>query len=136
MTAEALVAALPIPQSTVPGWSRDALARRLDHFVREDSRTMEAVEAFRNHDRRHVEQLSADSQADAETLLGNQIAETIALAASAGKLGAFAARSFGAGFGGSVWALVDAPRAGELAKRWTPDAFVALPGPPLIELTS
>ena len=40
-------------------------------------------------------------------LLGNQVPETIALARAALAHGAFAACSFGAGFGGSVWALVE-----------------------------
>ncbi len=124
-----------ISQSTVPGRSGDTLTRRLDHFVREDARTMEAVDAFRRGDQNRLGQLAADSQADAETLLGNQIPETIALAARARKLGAFAARSFGAGFGGSVWALVAADRANEFTRRWTPDAFVAMPGPRLMALT-
>ncbi len=96
---------------------------------------MEAVDAFRRGDQNRLGELAADSQADAETLLGNQIPETIALTARARKLGAFAARSFGAGFGGSVWALVAADRANEFARRWTPDAFVAMPGPRLMDLT-
>jgi galactokinase len=104
--------------------------------VREDFRTIESIAAFRRGDPARVGKLADDSQSDAEIFLGNQIPETIALAASARKLGAFAARSFGAGFGGSVWALVDADRAQDFAHRWTPDAFVAMPGPPLIELTS
>ncbi len=124
-----------IARSTVPGWSSDALMKRFDHFVREDSRTMDAVDAFRCGDESRVGQFAADSQADAEMLLGNQIPETIALAVSARKLGAFAARSFGAGFGGSVWALVEAARAQEFAHEWSPQAFVAMPGPPLTELT-
>jgi len=112
-----------------------ALAHRLLHFVREDFRTIESVDAFRQSDQRRVGKLADDSQSDAEVFLGNQVRETIALAASARKLGAFAARSFGAGFGGSVWALVDADRAEEFARQWSPQAFVAMPGPPLIELT-
>src|SRR2546430_15361358 len=46
------------------------------------------------------------SQHLAERLLGNQIPETIALARAARDLGALASSAFGAGFGGSVWALV------------------------------
>ena len=108
---------------------------RLLHFVREDFRTIESIDAFRQGDQPRIGQLADDSQSDADVCLGNQIAETIALAASARKLGAFAARSFGAGFGGSVWALVEADRAQEFARRWSAQAFVATPGPPLIELT-
>jgi galactokinase len=124
-----------IVDSTPVGPSQEALVHRLLHFVREDSRTVESLDAFRRGDQTRLGELAADSQLDAETLLGNQIPETIALAASARRLGAFAARSFGAGFGGSVWALVDSDHAQEFARRWTPDAFVAMPGPSLIQLT-
>lgn len=124
-----------IARSDMSGWSSEGLVRRLDHFVREDSRTMDAVDAFRRGDRNRVGHFAAESQADAEMLLGNQIPETIALAARARTLGAFAARSFGAGFGGSVWALVDSDHAEEFARQWTADAFVAMPGPALMELT-
>jgi len=113
----------------------EELMERLLHFVREDFRTIESIDAFRQGDQPRIGQLADDSQSDADVFLGNQIPETIALAASARKLGAFAARSFGAGFGGSVWALVEADRAQEFARRWSAQAFVATPGPPLIELT-
>ena len=113
----------------------EELMQRLLHFVREDFRTIESIDAFRQGDQPRIGQLADDSQSDADVFLGNQIPETIALAASARKLGAFAARSFGAGFGGSVWALVEADRAQEFARRWSAQAFVATPGPPLIELT-
>jgi galactokinase len=125
-----------ITQAKMTLSDEQALVHRLLHFVREDFRTIESIDAFRRGDHAGVGKLAADSQSDAETFLGNQIPETIALAASARKLGAFAARSFGAGFGGSVWALVDADRAQDFAHRWAPDAFVAMPGPPLLELTS
>ena len=59
--------------------------------------------------------------------------ETIALARAARSLGAFAACSFGAGFGGSVWALVEGDAAG-FAARWQPGAFVARPAPPVTAL--
>jgi galactokinase len=58
------------------------------------------------------------SQARAERLLENQIDETIELARSARELGAVAASAFGAGFGGSVWALVRADSAREFLHRW------------------
>ncbi|MEZ4558498.1 MAG: hypothetical protein R2854_19060 [Caldilineaceae bacterium] len=46
------------------------------------------------------------SQQQGAALLGNQVPETIALAELATALGATGASAFGAGFGGSVWALV------------------------------
>ena len=52
----------------------------------------------------------ARSQELAERLLRNQVPETVALVRSARDHGAWAASAFGAGFGGSVWALVDASR--------------------------
>jgi galactokinase len=123
-----------IQRTNVPAWSEEALVHRLLHFVREDFRTIDSVDAFRQSDGARVGQLAADSQSDAEICLRNQIPETIALASSARKLGAFASRSFGAGFGGSVWALVDADRGEEFVRKWNPQAFVAMPGPALVKI--
>ena len=78
--------------------------------------------------------LRRTSQAEAETLLGNQVPETIALARAARELGAFAVVRFGAGFGGSVWALVDGRSGGRSPRALACRAFVAAPGPPLTEL--
>jgi galactokinase len=99
-------------------FSADALERRLAHFVGENARVQPALEAFRTRNRQALGELSAASQADAGRLLGNQIPETVALAATAREAGAFASSSFGAGFGGSVWALVEAHEAEEVAARW------------------
>jgi galactokinase len=128
------------------GASRDDLDARLDQFVREDVRVLEALDAARTGDSARLGKLSAASQADAESLLGNQVPETIALARAARDLGAVAASSFGAGFGGSVWALTEAADAGAFASRWLaayqrefPDrrsaiTFVAPPAPGLSRL--
>ncbi|MGH9411729.1 MAG: galactokinase family protein [Vicinamibacterales bacterium] len=121
-------------RSSVRGWTWDDLERRLDHFIREDARVEAALAAFAAADTRALDQLSATSQTDAERLLGNQVDETVALAADARHEGAFAACSFGAGFGGSVWALVEAGDAERFAARWHPSAFIARPGPPLTVL--
>jgi galactokinase len=123
-----------VGDSSIEGWPAAALERRLDHFLREDARVPEALDAFATADAARLTMLAGASQADAERLLGNQVPETIALARSARDLGAFAACSFGAGFGGSVWALVDHD-ASEFAARWHPGAFIATPGPPLILLS-
>jgi galactokinase len=127
-TLRALVRAAAFAQ-----WPADVLERRLEHFIREDGRVPEAVDAFGAADAGRLSALAAASQAEAESLLGNQVPETIALARSARELGALAACSFGAGFGGSVWALVDRD-ADAFARRWHAGAFVARPGPPLTEL--
>jgi galactokinase len=112
------------------------LRNRLEHFIREDARIPLAMHAFARGDDDELDQLSSDSQKDAESLLGNQIPESIALAAAARKAGAFAACSFGAGFGGAVWALVETRLAEAFATHWSRDAFSATPGPALTDLST
>jgi len=67
------------------------------------------------------------SQSTAERLLGNQVPETIALARSARELGAVAASAFGAGFGGSVYALVETGGAEDFRHRWVKAYAAAFP---------
>jgi galactokinase len=84
----------------------------------------------------------ARSQYLAEHMLGNQVPETISLTELARDSGAAAASAFGAGFGGSVWALVERSSASGFLNRWQnayaeryPDAarratfFLTDPGP-------
>lgn len=111
------------------------LQKRLNHFLREDARVPAALAAIAAADAEALGRLSDESQEDAEQLLGNQIPETSALARAARKTGAFAACSFGAGFGGSIWALVETERAAKFAHTWHPTAFVITPGPPLTQLS-
>ena len=59
-----------------------------------------------------------ESQALAERWLGNQIAETSTLARLARQLGADGASAFGAGFGGSVWAMVPDREAERFCHAW------------------
>jgi galactokinase len=99
-------------------FSAEDLSRRLDHFVRETARGPLALIAFRDADKRALGQLAADSQRDADVLLGNQIPETIQMAKLARELGAFASSNFGAGFGGSVWAAVEAGDARRFGEQW------------------
>jgi galactokinase len=135
-------------RGAMPGFTPDDLERRLAHFVAEDARVPLAAHAFRDRDERLIGELSADSQHAAEWELGNQVAETVQLAKAARTAGAMAASSFGAGFGGSVWALVrgDAAEARQCARRWH-DIYTAAcphtrgvewlatrPGPPAIAL--
>lgn len=58
------------------------------------------------------------SQQNAERLLGNQVDETIFLQRSARELGAVAASAFGAGFGGSVYAVVKTEQAEYFCSEW------------------
>lgn len=122
------------------------LRQRLDHFLRETARAPQAAVAFRVADRATIGVLATDSQRDADELLGNQIPETILMAKLAREHGAFASSNFGAGFGGSVWALVPAGEAAAFGTRWIAAYegqmphlgriawFVARPGPAATEI--
>jgi galactokinase len=134
-----------IRRKPVPEWTGEALERRLAHFQMEDGLALEALSAIRQSDATGMGELSEFSQRGAEELLGNQVPETIELVRSARACGAMAACSFGAGFGGSVWALVETERANAFATMWIADytarypsagpvCFAARPGPPLMEL--
>jgi galactokinase len=91
---------------------------RLQHFVAEDARAQEAAGAFARGDIGLIGALAADSQRDADRLLGNQVPETRELVRLALEAGAAAASSFGAGWGGSVWALVQTDAADGFAAEW------------------
>lgn len=128
--ASSLAAALAEPDAearlrhlvaTAPpaGWASAALADRLDHFLAENAIVAAAVDACVRVDAAAVGALAAASQAHAERQLGNQVPETSALAALARACGAHGATSFGAGFGGGVWALVDHADADGFARAWT-----------------
>lgn len=58
------------------------------------------------------------SQHLAEVMLENQVPQTCWLARAAREYGADAASAFGAGFGGSVWALVRSDHAESFARKW------------------
>ena len=107
-----------IRQSAVSGWPPDALERRLAHFEIEDALAAEAVQAVHAADTGALGAISDASQERAALLLGNQVPETIALARVARACGAFAASSFGAGFGGAVWAMVPREDAEAFSARW------------------
>jgi galactokinase len=135
-----------IRSRTPAGYTAEALTQRLSHFVAEDGRVPEAARAFADANAPALGVLSRDSQRDADEWLGNQVPETRALAAAAFDTGALAASSFGAGFGGSVWALVPSSEASSFAEAWLADYarrcpdvsgvewFVARPGPALTEV--
>jgi galactokinase len=98
---------------------RSALTARLDHFSLESGELIpEAGESLLRGNLRTFGRLVDRSQRAAEQLLGNQVPETVFLAASARQLGAAAASAFGAGFGGSVWALVETRKADDFLASW------------------
>ena len=124
------------------------LLDRFDQFVEESEVLVPgAAKAFAKGDSAALGDVVARSQAGAEQLLCNQIPETSGLVASARSLGAIAASAFGAGFGGSVWALVAAGEADGFRAAWEGDYrrrfpavaassefFVTRPGPGLVKL--
>ena len=94
-----------------------------------------------------IAELVTRSQSLAESVLHNQVPETMHLARRAVALGAAAASAFGAGFGGSVWSLVREADAESFRNAWRQDYlgrfpqrrsradfFVSRPGPPAQEL--
>lgn len=70
-----------------------------------------AARAIAAGDRAALGAAAAESQGMAERVLRNQVPETVALVRTLREAGAFAASAFGAGFGGAVWAAVEADSA-------------------------
>ncbi len=109
-----------VRQSTGGEFSANDLLVRLEHFLVENELVVpQAGDALAAGDLLGFARAVDRSQAAATELLGNQVAETIALAAQARLAGALTASAFGAGFGGSVWALVDRGRAAKILDRWS-----------------
>ena len=106
----------------------DALVARVEHLRNELAVVHDAGDALIHGDLDRLGMLVDRSQANAERLLGNQIPETIALARRARELGAIAASAFGAGFGGSVYALVRASDAESFRVRWRERYLASFPG--------
>jgi len=100
---------------------------RLQQFLAEDARVIEATDAFARADIARIGELAAASQRDADVLLGNQVPETRALVDRALAAGAAAASSFGAGWGGSVWVLVPSAAAPDFlqnCQKWGQTPFI------------
>jgi galactokinase len=125
----------------------EALRNRFEHFYAENEQIVpEATEALARGDLAAFGVQADRSQALAERWLNNQMPQTSHLARAARAQGAAAASAFGAGFGGSVWALVRAADAEAFARRWAEDCRAAhpheaerarflplAPGPPAME---
>jgi galactokinase len=96
------------------------LFQRFSHFHEEDQVVIPAaLDALDGGNIAAFRSAVKDSQAGAEILLGNQIDETKALVRMALECDAVAASAFGAGFGGSVWALAKEQDALTLCERWS-----------------
>ena len=120
-SADALVFA--IESATAPeGFSTAELAERVRQFATESQRLIPAASDALAARRRDTLGVIVDqSMRNAVEMLHNQTPETIFLAEHARTLGAIAASAFGAGFGGSVWALVERERAESFLSTWRHD---------------
>jgi galactokinase len=106
-------------QRTTAEFSATALTNRVEQFLLEtQSLIPAAVTAMAAHRWSDLGELSRQSHEAADRWLGNQIDETNALVVLAREHGALAASAFGAGFGGSVWAMVERERADEFQDVW------------------
>ncbi len=95
------------------------LTSRLEQFFGESYRIVPAAaDALARHALLEFGGIVAESQLGAERALENQIAETISLVRIARDEGAVAASAFGAGFGGSVWAMVRSSQVETFIARW------------------
>jgi galactokinase len=96
-----------------------AVTTRLAQFVAETERIVpSAVAAISAADGEALGRLGVESQQGAEVALANQVPETSFLARAALAAGAHASSAFGAGFGGSVWAICDLSAADAVLARW------------------
>ncbi|MDQ6736733.1 MAG: galactokinase, partial [Gemmatimonadota bacterium] len=106
----------------------ESLVRRFDQFVLESEELIpSATDALERRDLAAFGEIVARSQAAAELALENQLPQTIQLVASARALGAVAASAFGAGFGGSVWALVRGDESEDFIRRWSAEYAAIFP---------
>jgi galactokinase len=95
------------------------LPGRFEQFYREDQQIIPAVgDALAAGNVEAIGELVDASHAGARAGLKNLIPETDFLQQSARQLGAIAASYFGAGFGGSVWAMITKNRAEEFRTAW------------------
>ncbi|WP_245793905.1 galactokinase family protein [Buchananella hordeovulneris] len=95
------------------------LRGRFEQFLAEsESLVPAAADALAAHDLAEFGRLVDQSQTWTEEGLSNQVPQTISLHRLARSSGAVAASAFGAGFGGSVWALVPSGDAEDFAARW------------------
>ena len=123
------------------------LRRRAEQFFAEQALTLAVADAFSTADYATLGKAVGQSHSLTDTHLCNLVPETRFLPASAVELGALAASAFGAGFGGSAYAVVQIAEAAEFIAKWKqayrskfPDAavrsmfFPVRPGPGAFEL--
>jgi galactokinase len=112
----------------LPPFTTDDLLKRFDQFFQESEQIIPAAaDAMARGDLTAFGRLVDRSQRGVEDWLGNQVPETIFLARAARESGALAASAFGAGFGGSVWALVRTGDADAFIDTWNRKYTEAFP---------
>ena len=119
LAADATAVTRLIPVLRSSGAADEALLARVAQFLEESEHIIPAAgNAIARGDVAAFGRLVDRSHQLAVTVLRNQIDQTSHLADSARLLGAHAASAFGAGFGGSVWALIDTAEAEGFLDRW------------------
>ena len=104
------------------------LIDRLEQFVAENEEIIPAIpDRVEAASLPRLGELARRSHQLGAQQLGNQIPETVFLADAAHQLGAAAASAFGAGFGGSVWALVHQDHVVQFMQRWSTAYLAAHP---------
>jgi galactokinase len=117
-----------LAKSRHPVFRPSELLVRFEQFAAEHQRIIPAAaDAMATREWTNLSRLVEKSQVLAETGLGNQVPQTIHLTRSAAKLGAIAASAFGAGFGGSVWAMVAQSEVKPFIQQWQDDYVAAFP---------
>ncbi len=98
---------------------RRALLNRVRQFIEETQTVIPGViESLQTGDYESLQNHVSRSQQMADEWLGNQVPETRYLVETAREHGAVASSAFGAGFGGSVWALVPSKNSARFLTRW------------------
>lgn len=98
---------------------KEELTNRVEQFYVESFEIIPQVSALlENGEVEKIGELIDISQQHAEGCLRNQTPETIHLQRSARNFGAIASSAFGAGFGGSVYALVKKTESESFAEKW------------------
>ncbi len=106
-------------EATKKKLGRPDLINRLTQFYVENFEIIPQVSTFLEKDEiEKIGELVDLSHRNADKFLGNQTPETNFLQSSARKIGALASSAFGAGFGGSVYALVKKSDAEKFLDEW------------------
>lgn len=111
-------------------FTEQQLLVRFDQFFAESEELVAGVaNALQSSDWPAFAAAVERSQELTTTHLQNQVDETVFLASKAKECGAIAASAFGAGFGGSVWALVKDEDVAGFVGKWKAAYSVAFPAP-------